>query len=247
MTAKRAPTIAVARRYWRMLAPKWAHDPLSGAGAAARGGRLNPPGLSALYMSEDFATAVAEYEQDLGIRPGTLCAYEVTSERIADLGDIPTLEALGVDGAILKSLVETDRLRRKARVAELGARQASACAKYRRSARPFGSGFGLQSRPLALEYRRRDKSRGARSAARPSRRSILVDARSRHSQTRRGREPITSPYSSKTGRRSTQHTGRRDINGSRRIDDGRRGTGERPAGDGAKRKPANARRNGRAG
>ena len=103
MTAKRAPTIAVARRYWRMLAPKWAHDPLSGAGAAARGGRLNPPGLSALYMSEDFATAVAEYEQDLGIRPGTLCAYEVTSERIADLGDIPTLEALGVDGAILKS------------------------------------------------------------------------------------------------------------------------------------------------
>ena len=28
-------------------------------------------------MSEDFATAVAEYEQDLGIRPGTLCAYAV--------------------------------------------------------------------------------------------------------------------------------------------------------------------------
>jgi RES domain-containing protein len=103
VTAKRAPTIAVARRYWRMLAPKWAHDPLSGAGAAARGGRFNPPGLSALYMSKDFATAVAEYEQDLGIRPGTLCAYEVTSERIADFGDIPTLEALGVDAAILKS------------------------------------------------------------------------------------------------------------------------------------------------
>jgi hypothetical protein len=40
---------------------------------------------------------------------------------------------------------------------------------------------------------------------------------------------------------------RRDINRSRRIDDGRRGTGERPAGDGAKRKPADARRNGWAG
>lgn len=35
-------------------------------------------------MSEDFVTAIAEYEQDLGIRPGTLCAYEVESDRIVD-------------------------------------------------------------------------------------------------------------------------------------------------------------------
>lgn len=103
MTLKRAPTISVARRYWRMLAPKWAHDPLSGAGAAARGGRFNPPGVPALYMSEDFATAVAEYEQDLGIRPGTLCAYEVESARIVDFGDARTLAALGVNAATLNN------------------------------------------------------------------------------------------------------------------------------------------------
>ena len=42
-----------------------------------RGGRFNAAGHPAVYMSDDFATAVAEYEQDLGIRPGTLCAYEV--------------------------------------------------------------------------------------------------------------------------------------------------------------------------
>lgn len=54
-----------------MLAPKWAHRPLSSEGAALRGGRWNEPGRQALYMSEDFVTAVAEYEQDLGIRPGT--------------------------------------------------------------------------------------------------------------------------------------------------------------------------------
>lgn len=80
-----------------MLAPKWAHEPLSGAGAALRGGRYNPPGIPALYMSEDFSTAIAEYEQDLGIRPGTLCAYDVDCRRAVDLTDYQTLEALGVD------------------------------------------------------------------------------------------------------------------------------------------------------
>lgn len=103
MTSKRLRPISVARRYWRMLAPKWAHDPLSGAGAALRGGRFNPPGTPALYMSEQFSTAVAEYEQDLGIRPGTLCAYDVRSERIADLADAGVLEMLGVDAATLRA------------------------------------------------------------------------------------------------------------------------------------------------
>lgn len=103
MTAKRVRTVAVARRYWRMLAPKWAHDPLSGAGAALRGGRFNPPAMPALYMSEEFSTAVAEYEQDLGIRPGTLCAYDVKAGRIVDLDDARTLRALGIDAAVLRA------------------------------------------------------------------------------------------------------------------------------------------------
>lgn len=103
MTAKRVRTIPIARRYWRMLAPKWAHDPLNGAGASLRGGRFNPPSMPALYMSEEFSTAVAEYEQDLGIRPGTLCAYDVQSERIADLADALTLQTLGIDTAALRA------------------------------------------------------------------------------------------------------------------------------------------------
>ena len=85
-----------------MLAPKWAHAPLSGAGAAARGGRYNEPGMPALYMSERFETAVAEYEQELGIRPGTLCAYDVDLVGIIDLCD-PALCALaGIDDAALR-------------------------------------------------------------------------------------------------------------------------------------------------
>jgi RES domain-containing protein len=79
------PFITVRHRFWRMLAPKWAHRPLSGDGAATRGGRHNEPGMPALYMSEAFTTAIAEYEQDLGIRPGTLCAYDVDVAPVIDL------------------------------------------------------------------------------------------------------------------------------------------------------------------
>lgn len=84
-----------------MLSPRWSHRPLSGEGAAKHGGRYNAPGVPALYMSETFATAVAEYEQDLGIRPGTLCAYEVQAEQIVDLTDPATLRTAGIEPADL--------------------------------------------------------------------------------------------------------------------------------------------------
>lgn len=76
-----------------MLAPKWAFQPLSGAGAARQGGRFNEPGVEALYISEDYITAISEYEQDLGIRPGTLCAYDVNVRGIVDLTD-PQVQAI---------------------------------------------------------------------------------------------------------------------------------------------------------
>jgi len=85
-----------------MLAPKWAHEPLGGAGAATRGGRHNEPGMSALYMSEQFATAIAEYEQDLGIRPGTLCAYDVNVTDVVDLCDPQVCEAAAINPSDLR-------------------------------------------------------------------------------------------------------------------------------------------------
>jgi RES domain-containing protein len=91
-----SPAVRVRGRFWRMLAPRWAHAPLSGEGAAKRGGRFNPPGIEALYMSGDLVTAIAEYEQDLGIRPGTLCAYQVDVAAIVDLCDPATRLAAGV-------------------------------------------------------------------------------------------------------------------------------------------------------
>lgn len=84
-----------------MLAPKWAYQPLSGAGAARHGGRFNERGTEALYISEDYITAISEYEQELGIRPGTLCAYDVDVKRVVDLVD-PQVQAIcNVNAAIL--------------------------------------------------------------------------------------------------------------------------------------------------
>jgi RES domain-containing protein len=56
--------------------------------------------MPALYMSADLATAVAEYEQELGIRPGTFCAYDVNVAGILDLCDNSALAACSIDPAV---------------------------------------------------------------------------------------------------------------------------------------------------
>lgn len=97
----RPPPLHIAGRYWRVLSPRWAHAPLSGEGAKIRGGRWNPKGTAALYMSATLNTAVAEYQQDIGWRPGTFVAYDVDMPDIADLTDAATRHALDVAGDAL--------------------------------------------------------------------------------------------------------------------------------------------------
>ena len=48
---------------YRVFVPRWAYAPTSGEGAAKHGGRVNRPGLEALYLSLDPETAVKEYQQ----------------------------------------------------------------------------------------------------------------------------------------------------------------------------------------
>jgi len=43
---------------YRVHQPRWAFDPISGAGAAAEGGRANRKGLHALYLALDPQTAI---------------------------------------------------------------------------------------------------------------------------------------------------------------------------------------------
>lgn len=70
---------------YRMHTPKWAVAPTSGAGAAKHGGRLNRPGIPALYLSLDSATAVKEYQQvSTLLSPGTLVSYRVSAAPVVD-------------------------------------------------------------------------------------------------------------------------------------------------------------------
>lgn len=72
---------------YRAHDPRWSHLPLSGAGAAIHGGRFNPQGMAALYLSLSIMTAVREANQGLAFKidPCVLCSYEVDCEDIADL------------------------------------------------------------------------------------------------------------------------------------------------------------------
>jgi RES domain-containing protein len=88
-------------RFWRILSPRWAHDPLSGAGAARHGGRWNRPGAPALYLSAEVETAFAEYQQEIGTRPGTFVAYEVAGARVYDLTRAPVREKLDLPEAAM--------------------------------------------------------------------------------------------------------------------------------------------------
>jgi RES domain-containing protein len=92
----------VAGTFFRVLTPRWAHAPLSGEGSARQGGRFNRPRVPALYLSRDLETAWAEYQQTGALmRPGTIVAYEIEADGIADLTDREMLLALGVAAADL--------------------------------------------------------------------------------------------------------------------------------------------------
>ena len=70
---------------YRMHQPVWATRPTSGAGAGRHGGRANRPGVDALYLALDEATAIAEYRQLSSLLPpGTLVAYTLSVATVVD-------------------------------------------------------------------------------------------------------------------------------------------------------------------
>lgn len=78
-------------------------DFFSGAGAAAYGGRWNPPGINAVYASLDPVTAVRESYRmflDFGfattdIRPRVFCGAKVRLKRVLDLCNIAVRRSIG--------------------------------------------------------------------------------------------------------------------------------------------------------
>jgi RES domain-containing protein len=82
MTISLAP---LTGRFWRMLGIPWQTRPFD-SGSHLTGGRWNPPGTRALYLSADYNTAIREMHQDL-VRPGTLVPYDLNAAAVADLRD----------------------------------------------------------------------------------------------------------------------------------------------------------------
>lgn len=124
-----------AGRTFRAHDPRWSFEPLSGAGAAIRGGRFNRPGQPALYLSLDIATAVAEASQGFANRvpPLTICEYDVETEPVVDLMSAEGLMSahtnvdvlgcswsrLSLEGKSVPSWALADRLQRAGAVGAL--------------------------------------------------------------------------------------------------------------------------------
>jgi RES domain-containing protein len=71
---------------FRAHTPQWASRPMSGVGAAVKGGRFNREGIEALYLSLDEVTALREYQQTSPfLPPCTMCSYTATLRRLVDL------------------------------------------------------------------------------------------------------------------------------------------------------------------
>ena len=74
---------------YRVHDPRWSFKPLSGDCAAIHGGRFNPKGTPALYLSLDPMTAIKEAAQGFArkFEPYVLCTYEIDCEEVIALRD----------------------------------------------------------------------------------------------------------------------------------------------------------------
>lgn len=72
---------------YRAHDPRWSFKPISGDGAAVHGGRYNPKGIPALYLSLDPIIVLKEMGHGFARRlePLVLCSYEVDCDDIVDL------------------------------------------------------------------------------------------------------------------------------------------------------------------
>lgn len=89
---------------YRTSAPGWAHDVASGVGAARHGGRFNPKGVKALYVSLDPITAVIEGQQGFPnrLQPYTMVAFDIDCDDLVDLTTAAGLADAGVDATVLR-------------------------------------------------------------------------------------------------------------------------------------------------
>ncbi len=98
-------------KLYRALNPVFAREPMSGRGAELYGGRFNPKGVPALYLSTSVLTALREANQVGDLQPTTLVCYRAEIEMVFDTSDIAALETAGLDEAALADPTWRDQMR----------------------------------------------------------------------------------------------------------------------------------------
>ncbi|MEW4462561.1 MULTISPECIES: RES family NAD+ phosphorylase [Hyphomicrobiales] len=98
-------------KLYRALNPVFAREPMSGRGAELHGGRFNPRGVPALYLSTSVLTALREANQVGDLQPTTLVCYRAEIETVFDTSDIAALEAAGYDETALADPTWRDQMR----------------------------------------------------------------------------------------------------------------------------------------
>ena len=96
---------------YRALNPVYAREPLSGRGSELYGGRFNPKGIPALYMSLTVMTALREANQAGSMQPTMLVSYDAEIENVFDSRDEGALKAEGMDAAGLADAGWRDRMK----------------------------------------------------------------------------------------------------------------------------------------
>ena len=90
---------------YRGHTPKWAFAPTSGEGAAVHGGRFNPKGVPALYLSTSPEGAFREATRGFAYKfdPLTLVTYDIDCDGILDLRTEEARRTAGVAMSTMSS------------------------------------------------------------------------------------------------------------------------------------------------
>lgn len=98
-------------KLYRALNPIYAREPLSGRGAELYGGRFNPKGMPAFYLSLSVMTALKEANQAGSLQPTTLVSYDAEIDRIFDCRDFAALKIWDMDSGMLADSTWRDQMK----------------------------------------------------------------------------------------------------------------------------------------
>lgn len=157
-------------KLFRAFNPLYARDPLSGKGAELHGGRFNPKGMSALYLSLLPLTALREANQIGSLQPTTLVSYDAEIDAIFDARDAEALAGESVAPADLSDPTWRDRMKRHGEApTQAFARRLCAAGRNGLLVRSFATGATESDLNLVLWRWGRD----------PPHRLILIDDENR--------------------------------------------------------------------